>query len=61
MSSKPDPDVIPRDAEAAVRFWRDRVTKLEAEVAELKAALARNAAIEEGRKGGRGRRSGGQR
>jgi hypothetical protein len=28
----------PEDPEAAARFWRDRTTKLEAEVAELKAA-----------------------
>jgi hypothetical protein len=38
----------PEDPEAAVRFWRDRATKLEAEVAELKAALARKEAFEAG-------------
>jgi hypothetical protein len=36
------------DSEAAVRFYRDRATKLEAEVAELKAALARKKAFEAG-------------
>ena len=35
-------------SEAAVRFWRNRATKLEAEVAELKAALARRKAFEAG-------------
>jgi hypothetical protein len=39
----------PEDPEAAVRFWRARATKLEAEVAELKAALARKEAYEAGK------------
>jgi hypothetical protein len=38
----------PEDLEAAVRFWRNRATKLEAEVAELKKALARKKAYEAG-------------
>jgi hypothetical protein len=38
----------PEDAEAALRFWRNRATKLEAEVAELKPALARKKAFEAG-------------
>jgi hypothetical protein len=38
----------PEAPAAAARFWRDRATKLEAEVAELKAALARKQAIDEG-------------
>jgi hypothetical protein len=38
----------PEDPEAAAPFWRDRATKLEAEVAELKAALARKEAFDAG-------------
>jgi hypothetical protein len=41
--------IPPQEPEAALRFWRDRATKLEQEVAELKAALARKQAIEEER------------
>jgi hypothetical protein len=39
----------PEEPEAAARFWRNRATKLEAEVDELKAALARKEAFEAGK------------
>jgi hypothetical protein len=39
----------PQKTRNAARYWRDRATKLEQQVAELKAALARKEAIEVGK------------
>ena len=39
---------LPEDPEAAACYWRDRATKLEAEVAELKKALAHKQAHDSG-------------
>jgi hypothetical protein len=49
MPRKPETYFIPDEPEAAARFWRARATELERQAAELKAALARKTAIEEGR------------
>ena len=48
MARKPTFEFSPEEPEAAARYWRDKATKLDQQVAEPKAALARKKAFEAG-------------
>jgi hypothetical protein len=49
MAHKTTFEFPPEEPDAAARYWREKATKLEQQVAELKAALARKEAFEAGK------------